>query len=58
MKNRKRDSVLGKIAARVLLFFAARFLESIPIIGPIFKMASLIADVVSIQRPRRVRVAA
>lgn len=50
MKDRKRESLLSRIISKVLFWAAGKILESLPVIGPIFKVVSLVADIAALER--------
>ncbi len=50
MRNRKKTSIFDKICSRIFNWAAGRLLESLPVIGPIYKVVSLVNEVHSVTR--------
>jgi len=58
MQHSRKNSALGSIFSKLLKWAAGRILESIPVIGPVYKMASLVNEIASIEwTPRSYKVA-
>jgi hypothetical protein len=45
MRTCKRKSLLDRLFSKILLWAAGRFVESLPVIGPIFKVVSFVSEV-------------
>jgi hypothetical protein len=53
MRNRKKTSIFDKICSKIFNWAAGKLLESLPVIGPIYKVVSLVNDVHSATRRKR-----
>jgi hypothetical protein len=49
MKHSRRNSALDRFFSKLLKWAAGRLIESIPVIGPIYKVASLVVEITSIE---------
>jgi hypothetical protein len=56
MRNRKKTTWFGTLLAKAIVWTAKRVLETIPIIGPIFKIMSFVSDVQKVRRVHRHRL--
>jgi hypothetical protein len=50
MRKRARTGLFDKLLSKVLIWFAGKAIESLPVIGPILKVIKLINDITEVSR--------
>jgi uncharacterized membrane protein len=58
MKRSKKNSALGRFFSKLVKWATDKFIESIPVLGPIYKVATIVNEIAAIDRYGRVRKAA
>jgi hypothetical protein len=50
MRKRARTGLFNKLLSKVLVWAAGRAIESLPVIGPIFKVVNLVNEIAEVRR--------
>jgi len=50
MRKRARPGLFDRLLAKVLFWVAGKAIESLPVIGPIYKMINLVNDIAEMSR--------
>ncbi len=50
MRKRARTGLFDKFLSKILLWFAGKAIESLPVIGPVIKVINMVNDIAEVRR--------